>query len=340
MALFLCGAGPAAVTMAQAPPPESSAGPAVTGFNGNTVVAWAGLSGVGDHEVWYATYDGNWSPQASIPGANTMTSPALGVANGQIYLATTPADSNGEIVYYTSTGTGFGSNGTALCAGNTCAHTQATPALAGSGSTLYAAWTTANGAIMYAENINGVWRIAAAPLPNALTNPDAGPTLAVYDNALFVAWVTPSGGIEVESAPLPLTGRSWSTPTQVAAQTNVAPALGVMYGVGQEHVYALYLAWTTAAETLDFDYLDVATLQWLPTSAPVPLPNGPLTAFSPALNSHTETVPADIGASLGEVEPSASGNSYIVNSVGITKALGTPGQGFVDIFQQVVRPPP
>ncbi len=311
------------------PGADSSAGPAITGFHDDTILAWAGESGLDVHAVYYATYDGNWSNPKLIPGATTMTAPALASVQATLYLAATPADSDGKIVLYESSGTGFESLGRQLCAGNTCAQTHAAPALAGSGTRLYAAWTTPAGTIMYATNVNGVWDISATPVPNAHTSPTAGPSLSVFNDRLYVAWVSSSGEtVEVASATLPLTSGSWtSAAVTVTAHTKVAPGLGVLYGAGTLGGDALYLAWTSAQSTLEFAYLDDQTQQWVATNPPVPLPPGPLTSLSPALSSHPE--------------PPVNGEAVILNSVAYTDLL--PSDGLHDIhvkFRQRLQVPP
>jgi len=275
---------------ADVPDALSSAGPALTTFNDTTILAWAGEPGEGVHKVWYSTFNGNsWSPETQVRGAETSSAPALAVAAGKIYLATTPPNADDKIYFYMSSGHAFTATGSPLCDDGMCAHTKATPALTGDGSALYAAWTTADGAIMYATRFGDVWKIEPVPVPNAMTSPTNGPTLALHGNALYLAWVTASGKtVEVESATLPLSSGSWSTkPKVVHAQTQVAPALGVLTSLENGPIKeSLYLAWTTPAASIGFAYLNSAS-EWVASSPPLALPSGPLTALTPALNSFT-----------------------------------------------------
>ena len=115
-------------------------------------MAWAGGDGVEAHHVWYSLFDDSgFTPQAEIPGALTTTAPAVAAVGKVLYLATTPPNSGGEIQLYTTAGAGFEATGKALCDAETCAQTRAAPALLSDGDTLFAAWTTPDGAIMTAS---------------------------------------------------------------------------------------------------------------------------------------------------------------------------------------------
>jgi len=290
---FIAGSYPAPA--AEVPDSQSSAGPALAAAVGDRVIiAWAGEHGIDAHEVWYSAYENDtFAPETKIPGALTRTAPALATVGQVVYLATTPPDADEEIYYYVSSAsdTGqFDSTPAPLCDGNTCAHTRAAPALAGDGSTLYAAWTTSAGKIMYATRTNGAWQISALAVPNAVTSPTTGPTLAIHEGRLYVAWAASSGeGVWVTAATLPLSSASWSQPTLIPASTKVAPALGVFNienpvpGAAATTVNRLYLAWTNADATVDFVRFDPVTGQWQSVASPVPLPAGPLTTDSPAL---------------------------------------------------------
>jgi hypothetical protein len=288
--------GNCVLSAAEAPDALSSEGPALAYFNNQLVLAWAGESGVGVHKVWYSTFNGEWTPQAEIPGALTTSAPALGVADQNLYLATTPPNTDDKIYYYVSdTGT-FDTIGAPppvgepLCDAESCARTRASPALLGNGATLYAAWSTPAGAVMYATRENGVWHIAPLPIPNAATSPTAGPTLALYQNRLYVAWVAPSGeAVSVASATLPLSSNSWSDQIQIPVQTKVAPTLGVFVvanpvpSTAAELVQALFISWTKADGTIGFARWNSQVGQWAPSDSPIPLPTGPLTDLPVAL---------------------------------------------------------
>jgi hypothetical protein len=273
----------------------SSAGPVLTTFNHTTIMAWAGASSAAAEPVRYASFDGDrWSPTAEVRDALTLSAPALTAAGTHVYLATTPPNAKDEIHLFVSSGDVFVPAPTPICDGDICAQTTAAPALAGDSTALYAAWTTLQGTIMVGSYLNGAWKIQPAAIPDAVTTPAAGPALAVFDNALYVAWVTPSGrSIAVESTPLPLTGSSWSapssavrTPITVQARTNVAPVLGVLTDTLPAVQRSLYLAWA-APLGIDFAYWDGADSQWVPAASPFPLPEGPRTGYTPALNSFT-----------------------------------------------------
>jgi hypothetical protein len=292
--------GYAVLSAEQVPDARSSEGPALAALDGKVVLAWAGKSGIQAHEVWYSTYaNGRFTPQTDIPGARTISAPALATADQRLYLATTPPDADDKIDYYVSDGAYFDDNPKPLCDAQACAHTRAAPALLGDKSTLYAAWTTPAGDIMYATHVNGVWTLAAEPIPNAKTSPTTGPTLALYQNRLHVAWVEPSGdAISIIAATLPLSSSSWSAqPVQIPGQTKVAPALGVLTvdsatpSAAAETVNLLFLAWTTDDLTIDFARWDASSGQWEPSEPPVALPSAPLTRFTPALLVDTALSP-------------------------------------------------
>jgi hypothetical protein len=309
-------AGSSLAPAAEVPDSDSSAVPALAAIVGDRVIiAWAGEHGVDAHKVWYSTYENDtFTPETEIPGALTRTAPAVATVDQVVYLATTPPDADDEIYYYVSLASDAGQfdvNPAPLCGADSCAHTRAAPALVGKRSTLYAAWTTPAGKIMYATRTDGAWHISPVAVPNAVTSPTTGPALAIYEGRLYVAWADPSGeGVWVAAATLPLSSASWSEPVLIPAPTKVAPALSVfnienpMPGAAASTVNRLYLAWTSDDASVNFVLWDSATGQWQPTASPVPLPSGPLTAHSPAL--------------LGFAYLSPNLQSVCLNSVGWT----------------------
>jgi hypothetical protein len=288
---------------------KTSAGPALTTFNGTTVVAWAGVSGPA-HKVAYTTTAQNtglgspptgWSPQQFVCDACTTAAPALGATGGSLYLAMRGASANpADNIYYSvwpaSSTKGFSTTLTELCAGTTCPQTTASPALAGSGSALYAAWTTASDTINFAILSSGSWSIA--PAPDVSTNPPApntGPALAVYNDLLYMAWVTACDAIVYATLPLS-SGALWSPAARIAgAKSNAAPTFGIRYQPPHAGLSSstLNLAWT-AASTAGYviDMAEWTGLAWSTASTISPLA-GPMESFSPALNGfiNDTTVP-------------------------------------------------
>jgi hypothetical protein len=315
----------------QVPDSAGSAGPALAALDGKVVIAWAAAHGIQAHEVWYSTYvNGTFTPRTDIPGALTISAPALATADERLYLATTPPDVDDKIHYYVSDGSDFRDTPMPLCDARACAHTRAAPALLGDKSTLYAAWTTPAGDILYATHLNGVWSIASQPIPNAKTSPTTGPTLALYQNRLYLAWVEPSGeAISIIAATLPLSSDSWSAqPVQFPVDTKVAPALGVLTvenptpSAAAETVNFLFLAWTTDDSTIGFARWGASSGQWERAAAPVPMPEGPITHFSPALLGFAFLSPNEV------CERS--------NNVGYTDHENPPR----NVLRQVVQPCP
>jgi hypothetical protein len=278
---------------AEVPEALSSGAPALTTFNDVVYLAWAGISAVGTRKSWYATFDGTWSAQTQIPGSFTTAAPALGATTQQLFLATTPPNSE-AIDIYALEGAAFSLLGP-LCQGNTCAQTLAAPALLGDGAVLYAAWTTPSGAVMDAEFINGVWLIAANPIPNANADPATGPALGILEDRLYVAWTEPSGEeISVISTALPLSSNSWSNPAvQVAARTDTAPALGVFTLFDSPPSQSLFLSWTTPGSRIKFAEWNTQTAQWSIVASPITLPSGALTNLAPSLNGSVFQGPND-----------------------------------------------
>jgi hypothetical protein len=269
--------------------------PALAAFKGRTVVAWAGAADTSTYPVWYSSYDGSWTSASQIPNTLTTSAPALGVAAQRLYLATTPPAADDKIQIYVWDGKQFAAGGADLCSGETCAHTRAAPSLAGDGATLYAAWSTPTGTIRYASMINGVWNIAALPVPDASISPTTGPTLALFQHRLYAAWVEPSGKtVSVAVATLPLTSSSWTAQHKIAANTHVAPALGV-------HTLpklpdptkpnALFVSWTTPEATLGFARWDNSKAEWISADSPIPLSSEPLTRLPAALSGFTAVAP-------------------------------------------------
>jgi len=292
--------------------------PAVTSVDDTLFVAWSGESGVKSHSVYYSILsNGQWTAQASIPNAKTTAAPALGVVNGQVYLATTPPGAGGEISLYVWNGAAFVPGGN-LCGRVVCAKTGATPALFGNGDFLYAAWTTPEGAIDTATLINGVWFVSPTAVPNATTNPSLAPTLAVFDNQLYVSWVdTSEETISTAVSSLPLSSRSWSAHlSTISAQTAVAPSMGVFGDDNAASPQELFLSWTTPSSTISFARWQAANVDWVPTASPVPLPSGPLTSESPALSG------------VIFEEQSANGPLYYYsNNVAFTRPVKPNGDG-------------
>jgi len=300
ISLFIAGvfaffAGYCLSSASEVPGALSDERPALANFNNLTVLAWAGLGGVEAHKVHYSTFDGNSTAVGEIPGALTTSAPGLASTAQSVYLATTPPDADHSIDLYASNdGATFDAIGP-LCDAYRCARTLAAPALAGQGAILYAAWSTPNGAIGYATYINGVWSIAAQPIPNARTRPGTGPALTLYQNRLYVAWLAPDEqSVAVTSATLPLSSTSWSgQPIRITAQSHVAPALGVLTvaSVGPhpaaQLTQALFLAWTTPDLTINFSRWDPQVAQWGTSPSPIPLPAGALTREAVALNGFT-----------------------------------------------------
>jgi len=275
----------------EVPDASSTEAPAMTGFGERLVLAWAGESGTQEHRVWYSTFNGTWTAAAEVPDALTTAAPALGVADNHLYLLVTPPGVNNKIYYYAANGTTFTADGLQLCDAGACAETRAKPALLGDGSTLYAAWSTANGSIGYGALSHGSWFVSTPSIPHALTNPSLGPTLALYQDKLYVAWVDPSEQVvSVATATLPLTSSSWSHEVvQLPIHTQVAPAMSVLNLVSSSNpaAEALFLSWTTVESTINFERWNPSDGQWSATNTPIPLPSGPLTSVSPALTSST-----------------------------------------------------
>jgi hypothetical protein len=272
--------------LAQIPSADTNVGPAAAGLNGVMYVAWKGKS-TGADAIYYSTPNGSgWNPEAKVCiGSNcpeTTEAPALAAIGNTLYLAWRgPSTGSTDQIYYSTTAYNSGwSSQAAICSGSTCAETIAPPALAGSGSTLYAAWTTSANTIEFATYTSGVWTFGPAPIASPYSG--TAPALAVYNNTLFLAWLQQVQGMssfQVMYATLPLSGAVWSpaAPTTASSSVPVGPSLA-FYSVG-----SLYLAWTPASGAMDYSEYDGGS--WgTPVQVPgLPVPPGPLT---PALVSN------------------------------------------------------
>jgi hypothetical protein len=294
-------AGWSVTSAAEVADASASSAPALAAYGDGLVIAWAGDEAAEAHHVWYSLFNGSVStPPLDIPGALTTTAPAVGAVGEALYVATTPPDTGDKIYLYVSTGARFGA-GTPLCDAETCARTRAAPALVSDGGTLFAAWTEPDGAIMMASHSSGGWVIDPTPIPNAVTSPTTGPSLTLFQHRLRLAWVKPSGealalstGTIVPSASeLSQPSIAWSAPIEVAAQTQVAPSLGVFTvgdstpGAASELVESLFLAWTNTDSTVVFARFNPLTETWARTASPSPVPAGTFTVYAPALMSFT-----------------------------------------------------
>src|ERR1700728_4896484 len=213
------------------PQAKTSAGPALTTYGSNTILAWAGVSGQSAdgqtvHKVAYKYYeDGAWEPQQFLtpyPAVSTTSAPALATAGTSeeadlsAYMAWRQDDGLVHYTVWDNTSNTFSDAPKIFCSTAAC-ETTTSPALAGDSTTLYVAWTTESGGIRYATCIsdggctNDDWTIYAAAVPGV--NTSVAPALTVLGNHLYLAWVNKSGQIKVESAPLPLaaSGVVWSS---------------------------------------------------------------------------------------------------------------------------------
>jgi hypothetical protein len=293
---------------------KTSAGPALTSYAGETFLAWAGISsesvdGKTVHKVGYKINDGVWGAQQIMPytAINTIAAPALataatdGSAAQYVYMAWTQDDNLIHYAVWDETTHSFSTTDPYICDSAEC-ESVAAPALAGGTSALYAAWTTASGAIQYATYADGVWTMFPAAVPGV--NTKVAPALAVFGEELYLAWVNESNQIQIERAalPLPASGAAWASIPAPASATRVAPALGegfvgsVPWKAGQE----LFIAWNNGS-AIDFDYWDGAA--WIPYGGPIP--PGPLENLSPALNFYStpgicgSTFAFNVGFTLG-----------------------------------------
>ncbi len=148
---------------------KTSASPTLTTFNTQTILAWAGVSsetaanGETIHKVGYKLYDLAWQPQIilSFPANNTIAAPALATAAAgsdgfnHAYLAWVQDDNLIHYSVWDNATSTFPTPSSTICTGTIC-ETSSSPALAGGGATLYAAWTTSSGAVQYASLSDGV----------------------------------------------------------------------------------------------------------------------------------------------------------------------------------------
>lgn len=279
------------------PQAKTSAAPALTTFGVNTLVAWAGISSVSAdgqtvHKVGYKYfYDGAWQTQQTMPYGtppgteiNTTAAPALAQAEAEgdglnhAYMAWRQDDGLVHYAVFDNSSNTFSTTDPSIC--SSC-DTISSPALAGDGTTLYAAWTTSSGTIQYASYTDAAWNIYSVDVPGVSTK--VAPALAAYGNDLYLAWVTEYNTIQVEHATLPLSssGATWTTMPAPAALTSVAPSLAFIGSVLPKVPERLYVAWNTGS-AIDFESWNGS--EWFSFTPPLPIPPGPLENFTPAMN--------------------------------------------------------
>jgi hypothetical protein len=293
LALAVAAATGAAPAPAQVvPQAQTSAGPALTTFGENTLLAWSGISsetadGKTIHKVGYKYYyAGAWQPQQIMPypQINTTTQPAVAEAEAEgdglnhAYLAWTQDDSLVHFSVFDNSTDTFSTDDSLIC--SSCETTTA-PSLVGDGTTLYAAWTSSTGTVSYASYTDRAWTVYSAEVPGVSTT--VAPALAAYGNDLYLAWVTKYNTIQVEEATLPLSssGATWTTLPAPAALTSVAPALAFIPSVTPKITGNLYVAWNTGS-TIDFQFWN--GYEWISWTPPIPIPPGPLENLTPAIN--------------------------------------------------------
>jgi hypothetical protein len=297
-ALALCNPASAQV-VSQA---QTSAGPALTTYVDTPILAWAGVSGQSAdgqtiHKLAYKINNGAWEAQQFLPypAINTTAGPALATVGTPVegdlsetaYMAWRQDDGFIHYAVWDYLTNTFSDDDPSVCDGTIC-EAATSPALAGSNTTLYAAWTTAAGKIQYASYEDSSWTVYTADVPNVSTT--IAPALAVYDNSLFLAWVDQTNHIHIENAalPLPATGGTWISQPAPSATTSVAPALGIGFYVSEPwktNGYDLFVAWNTGSV---IELADWATTAWNPF--PGPVPPGPLVNYSPAMNTYTQPI--------------------------------------------------
>ena len=296
ISLTTCANPASAQVVSQA---KTSAGPALTTFGSETILAWSGISsesanGQTIHKVGYKLYDGAWQPQQIMPYTtiNTTAAPTLATGEGEgdgfehPYLAWRQDDGLIHFAIWDNTTQTFSTDDPTVCDGTAC-ETPTSPALAGNDTGIFAAWTTSSGTVQYASRIGAAWTIYSVPVPGVSTK--VAPALTSYNNELYLATVTADNTIQVEHTHLPLSssGGSWTQLNSPAATTTVAPALGqgfigsVPWKAGTE----LFMAWNTGS-TIDFAWWDGT--DWISWPPPLPIPPGPLENYSPALNDYSE----------------------------------------------------
>jgi len=221
------------------PQAKTSDGPAVTTFGVNTLMAWAGNSsetqdGQTIHKLGYKLHDlasGTWQGQQIMPykAINTTAAPALATAEAQgdginyAYMAWGQGDGLMHYAVWDYSANGFSTTDPAVCDTTLC-QTIASPALAGDGSTVYAAWTRPSNLVHYASYSGGAWTVYSAALPNALST--VAPAIAAHGTDLYIAWVAEDASVQVEHTPLPLSSTSvWTTLPALPSLTAVAPSL-------------------------------------------------------------------------------------------------------------------
>ena len=186
------------------------------GVNGRLWLAWHGS---GDSAWWSSSGDGtHWAPGQAVTGpTTTTTTPALAGWDGIVYMAGTGTDGR---VWWTfnsdGTGSGWAPPGILDTVDGQPVRSNAAPALAAFGGTLYLAWQYPTGDIAMIS-YDGEWgNFQQVEPPDTDVGPGSlsSPSLGVYrdpddvgDDQLYLAWGSITGGLYYASTP---DGRTWS----------------------------------------------------------------------------------------------------------------------------------
>jgi hypothetical protein len=272
---------PAAWTTPVAIPSAKTYGtPALVAYDGVLVAAWQGKPS--PYHVYYSGFNGTkWSPYKAVPsaGGNPDIGPALGVYNGDLYVAWEESDN--QISYASYNGTTWTSP-----ASIPSALTKQTPALGAYDGRLYLAWTGQSQGKVWFSRFNGATWSTPAVIPTAVTYPqDAITALAAYDNKLYASWGGPGDKIGYAS----FNGKKWSTPNTFASEWYNGPALAVDGGL-------LYDAWTDYNSGAPY-YADFNGSTWTaetPISTGFTLESPGLAAYNGSLFAAWVAYPSDV----------------------------------------------
>jgi hypothetical protein len=202
--------------------------PAMVVANGVDGLLWLAWHGSDNSVWWSSSSDGvHWaagqavtSPTPEVSGPTTTATPALAVWDGAVYMA--GFDPQGQLWWtFNSDGTenGWAPPGFLSTVGGQPVTSQAAPALAAFGGSLYLAWQYPTGEIAMIS-YNGEWgNFQQVEPPKADVPPGSlsSPALGVFRNPndfddyqLYLAWTSRDGGLSYASTP---DGHTWNYAT-------------------------------------------------------------------------------------------------------------------------------
>jgi hypothetical protein len=200
------------------------------------------------HAAWTSPL--GWTAPATIPAAQTLTSPALAEYNGLLYAAWSGQGTLGMAagVWYSAYNGSTWS--TQAKVPGVLTHVDGGVALGVYAGALYFVWQgSSNYAQLWYSAFNGTTWTTQAKVPSALTS--EYPYLAAYNGRLYLAWDGTSSPHRIWYSAF--NGTSWSKEARIPSVTNVNGSALAAYGS------KLYVTWANPSHVIEYDSFNGAT---------------------------------------------------------------------------------